>query len=63
MANEQTIDMDQIYGWLKDCLAFFDIPWGQKHLMKVSFQENQITAIYDGKTISWNLDGRQAGAS
>jgi len=55
-APKITSNMEEVYGWLKSCLNFFDLPWGHIDHMKVSFGENSITAAYGGETITWKLD-------
>ena len=47
----------ELYGWMKDCLDYFDLSWGNKDLMKIEITDKSISAKYKDREIIWYYEG------
>ena len=50
------LTFDELYVWMKDCLNYFDISWGNKDLMKIEITDKSISAKYKDREIIWHYE-------
>jgi len=50
------LTFDELYVWMKDCLDYFDISWGNKDLMKIEITDKSISAKYKDREIIWHYE-------